>query len=386
MAGDNLSDSDTPPEVTEAATAAVSSLLPAKSRLQYEKTYNEFRKWCATKNVVKVSEKVLLAYLEERSTKVRPPTLWSAFSMLKATLNVKENIDLRTFPKLVPYLKSKSVGYRGKKSKILTREDVVKFIKDADDESHLLKKVQASPSYVFIPNNILLQTVLILGISGACRREELVKMTIDDVEDVGSILIVKVPDSKNHSERTFTVTNLEYVRIYRKYRALRPRHASSRRLFLKYTNGKCVNQHVGINKIGEMPSLIAKWLGKDMCDRYTGHCFRRSSATLLANAGGNMTSLKRHGGWKSSTVAESYIEDSLSNKIDISNKILNSQPSTSTEDMPDKNCDSQPVTSREIRDACQDIFDYRPSGMSSSGINVGNNCSNFTINLYLNNK
>lgn len=82
-----------------------------------------------------------------------------------------------------------------------------------------------------------------------------------------------------------------------------------RRLFFKYNNGKCVNQHVGINKILEIPSLIAKWLGKEFFEGYTGHCFRRTSATLLANAGGNMTSFKRYGGWKTTAIAESYIEE-----------------------------------------------------------------------------
>jgi integrase len=98
---------------------------------------------------------------------------------------------------------------------------------------------------------------------------------------------------------------------------------------LRYNNGKCVNQVVGINEIGEIPSLIAKWLGKKLFHRYTGHCLRRSSATFLANAGGNMTCIKRHGGWKSTAVAEGYLEDSLNNKIAISNKISNCQPSTS---------------------------------------------------------
>jgi len=48
---------------------------------------------------------------------------------------------------------------------------------------------------------------------------------------------------------------------------------------------------------------------------------RRSSATLLANAGGDISTLKRHGGWKSSTVVESYIEASLCSKMTIANKI-----------------------------------------------------------------
>jgi hypothetical protein len=40
---------------------------------------------------------------------------------------------------------------------------------------------------------------------------------------------------------------------------------------------------------------------------YTGHSMRRSSATLLANAGGDLMAIKRHGGWKSSNVAESNV-------------------------------------------------------------------------------
>jgi integrase len=135
------SDSEVPREVAESAKAAISSLLPAKSKEQYEKSYTQFRQWCAIKNITKTSEKVLLAYLEEKSKKLKPPTLWSHFSMLKATLNIKENIDVRKFPKLVPYLKNKSVGYRGKKSKVLTREDVNKFIEEADNANNLLMKV-----------------------------------------------------------------------------------------------------------------------------------------------------------------------------------------------------------------------------------------------------
>jgi integrase len=156
--------------------------------------------------------------------------------MLKAMLNVKENIDVRKFPKLVPYLKNKSVGYQGKKSKILTQEDISKFIEEAADEKKLLKKVMNIHIILYINkanNNDSIQVVLILGISGACRREELVKLTIDDIEDVGSVLIVKISDSKTHSERSLTVSNAKYIEIYRKYTALRPPHASSRRLFLR---------------------------------------------------------------------------------------------------------------------------------------------------------
>jgi hypothetical protein len=59
-----------------------------------------------------------------------------------------------------------------------------------------------------------------MGILGAMRRDddELTKMSIDDIKDEHSVLIVAVPEIK----RTFTVTNPEFVRLYRKYAALVP--------------------------------------------------------------------------------------------------------------------------------------------------------------------
>jgi integrase len=124
-----------------------------------------------------------------------------------------------------------------------------------------------------------------MGISGAMRRDELTKMSIDDIRDENSVLIVTVPDANTGVKRTFTVTNPEFLRLYHKYAALRPKHAANRRVFYRYKNGKCNAQVVGVHKIGEIPSLIAKYLGLPNSKDYTGHCFRRSSATLLANSG-----------------------------------------------------------------------------------------------------
>lgn len=55
-----------------------------------------------------------------------------------------------------------------------------------------------------------------------------------------------------------------------------------------------------------------------------GHSFRRTSASLLANAGADILTLKRHGGWKSNQIAESYIEDSLTYKKKTGNLIASS--------------------------------------------------------------
>ncbi|KAK9696285.1 hypothetical protein QE152_g32010 [Popillia japonica] len=67
---------------------------------------------------------------------------------------------------------------------------------------------------------------------------------------------------------------------------------------------------------------------------YTGHCFRRSAATMLANFGADLVTVKRLGCWKSSSVAETYIEESVGSKIAASKRILvgpENQPSTSVQ-------------------------------------------------------
>ncbi|KAJ8975485.1 hypothetical protein NQ317_012206, partial [Molorchus minor] len=73
-------------------------------------------------------------------------------------------------------------GYQAKKSKILTKSEIDRFLSSVDDKEFLMIKVG-----------------LILGIAGACRTEELVNLTVDDIKDVGSSLIVKIPNTDKDS-------------------------------------------------------------------------------------------------------------------------------------------------------------------------------------------
>jgi integrase len=170
-----------------------------------------------------------------------------------------------------------------------------------------------------------MQVLLIMRISGAMRREELTKMTIDNIQEKEDLIIVEVPDTKTKIDRRFVISNVEFIKYYRKYAALRPLNTETRRFFINYQKGKCIKQPVGINKIGETPSLIAKFLQLADIKAYTGHSFRRTSATLLVDARGDITNLKRHGGWKTSSIAEGYIADSTENKIKLANLISSNE-------------------------------------------------------------
>lgn len=157
--------------------------------------------------------------------------------------------------------------------------------------------------------------------TGACRRQELYNLTKNDVETHGEMILVKITQTKTKIPRSFTIQG-QFREIVNKYQALRSTKAKNDRFFQNFQKGKCTAQTIGINKFSNMPREIARYLGLPEAELYTGHSFRRTSATMLADSGADILTLKRHGGWRSDAVAESYIEDSLHNKAKIGNKIM----------------------------------------------------------------
>lgn len=206
-------------------------------------------------------------------------------------------------------LKSKGKKHQPKQAKTFEREELQKFLDTAPDSEFLLKKM-----------------AMVMGVMGACRNDELVNMKICDIEEKDDIVIVKIPNTKNFKPRLFVISNVDGfngMAIYKKYVALRPKGLQDQRFFCA-TEQKCTKQPVGINTLHKIPRDIANFLKLPDASLYTGHSFRRTSATLLANASADVLTLKRHGGWRSSNVAESYVENSISHKAEIARKIISS--------------------------------------------------------------
>lgn len=222
-----------------------------------------------------------------------------------------------------------------------------------------------------------------MGISGACRREELCKMQLQDIEFKTTLITITIPQTKTDNSRTFVIIKPEWIALIRQYANLRP--DNQQRFFLTYRNGKCVCSPVGLNTIGKIPMRIAEYLQLDSATNYTGHCFRRSSATLLANQGGDLLSIKRHGGWKSSTVAEGYVENSLHSRIQLAKKMtqleMSNPPVTCStseiqQDLSSSNTINVnlPSQSRSI-EANQLIPGVSITGCENCTIKIFNNCS-----------
>lgn len=148
-------------------------------------------------------------------------------------------------------------------------------------------------------------------------------MKVEDIQICKNYLEITLPETKTDITRKFTVED-PFCGTVLKYMNLRPPNTDSTSFFINFQKGKCTRQRIGINKFGSMPKKIAGYLGLADCALYTGHSFRRSSATILADSGASMTTLKRHGGWKSAQVAEGYIEDSMVKKRKIGQQITES--------------------------------------------------------------
>lgn len=173
------------------------------------------------------------------------------------------------------------------------------------------------------------KVALIIGISGACRCDELLNMKMGDLEILEKSIMIVIPVTKTYTSRTFAITKSEWIKIIKQYYDLH-KTIGSDRFFLQIRNGKITNQPCGHNAIGGFPKKIAAFFKLENAHGFTGHCFRRTSATLLANTGGDILQLKKLGGWKSSAVAEGYVENSLHGQVKIANMLSHTEnPGTS---------------------------------------------------------
>lgn len=189
---------------------------------------------------------------------------------------------------------------------------------------------------------------MVIGVAGACRTDELCNMVLDDLDIRDDIIIINIRNSKNGTSRKFVIVERQWINVIKKYLANRPTDMS--KLFILYRRGKHIKQNIGHNTISKVPYVMAQYLKLQNSELYTGHSLRRSSATLLAENGGDLLSLKRHGGWKSATVAEGYIEESIADKKRIAELVQ--KPTLSNENLTI----NIPSTSLACQDIVPEIF------------------------------
>ncbi|KAL7292822.1 hypothetical protein TKK_0013648 [Trichogramma kaykai] len=297
----------------EASLIVQTDTLPKKSSERYLLVYDAYKDWQKehAKSLSNSEEKNLIVYFSELKLKLKPTTLWSIWSMLKKTLATRDDVNINNFITLKSLIKNNSKGLLNllrepTKSAVLKWDEIKKFMDEAPDFVYLGTKV-----------------VLVFGICGALRSDEIKNMLVQDVEDLNNKYLVSINVNKNDYPGRFIIGNLFYDKV-KQYIDARPTDFGENRFFIQFSKGKCTRQPMGRHKIGQVPAMIAEFLGLQNPKAYTGHCFRRTAATLLSESGANMQMIKQMGRWRSDLIAQGYIENSLLNKQLIFNGIVQS--------------------------------------------------------------
>ena len=92
----------------------MNNLLPDKSVYRYNDAYSDFRKWLSEKFVHLLKKDVFLVYFDELAQTIAPFSLWSRYSMLKSTVQLKHNVDIVKYGRLKSCLKKYSNDFKAR--------------------------------------------------------------------------------------------------------------------------------------------------------------------------------------------------------------------------------------------------------------------------------
>ena len=272
---------------------------------RYQDMYKDFCRKCRVPMNRSYSDTHLVKFFNEMKKSYSPSTLWVIYSCINRWFITTLGKKLNDLPRLKILLKNISSRYVAKKSKVFTPEQIHTVLmecQESDSEMDTLMGVGVACMYF-----------------GLLRSKDVLNVTVEDVKcNSEGKFDIRFEHMRKRRNQGFTYTiPVFYTPLFKKYmKQINMRKMKSPR-FLKNFNKRCGYrfQNCGIN-------TVRSWV-KKMCsmlriseDGYTSHCFRRSAATNLADAGVSFINLKRHGQWKSDAVVEGYIANSKPMRIE----------------------------------------------------------------------
>jgi integrase len=311
-----------------------------KSSATYDKWINNFQQWVSL-NDKDFSASSVLYYLSELSERYAPTSLWTIYSILNKFMKVFYSIDLNQCFLLKDFLKNLDKTHCPKKSSVLSSNDIENFVNKTDE-------------------SVLIKCILLIGVYGLLRISELTDLLFDDVTKKGSCYSFLIRKSKTDQKSKgfyFIVDrDIHWIEKYINMFSLQDRKG---RFFRKIIGDRGTKTPLGKNWIGKVPFKIASALSLNDPHLFTGHCFRRSGATILVDNGADKLILKRAGRWKSDTVCEGYVEESVDSKIKISKIISGEERNTSLESSEKKGNGSAQITNIVISGGQGFTFNFK---------------------------
>ncbi len=310
--------------------AYLKSLAPASAK-KYGEWCESFNEWTNEHKDESLAQNLLDYFESCHDHGYSTSTLWSATSMFKTYLRIKFSFDMQNqVPLLFRKLKNWETDEATTQSSVFTKEQLDTFIQSAPSDNHYLP----------------IKACAIISTFGLLRNQEQVEFKFSDLSTQGSLRMAQVLRKKGRGTQktsSFIIDGELYVKVLDDYVSRFDKKQISecegrflRRLTAK---GNGTVQVIGKNMLASYPNQIADFLKLPEPERFTGHAFRRTGATLLSNSGVSLLMLKQAGGWKSDSVAQRYIEESDIPKREIASRIASGSAQTV------KLADSEPASS-----------------------------------------
>jgi len=349
------------PSRSETAWKGYLSTLAKASAKKYQDWVNGINEWIANNPTLPLEQNISDYFESCHDHGYSTASLWSAASIFKTYFKCKHsqmNWDSEMML-LTRKLKNWEKAETIKQSKVFTKDQLDEFLRSApSDDKYLPMKAAA-----------------IVSTFGLLCGQELVDFKFDDLKVQGEIRVAKVMRVKGSGpkqESSFMIEGDLYINIlddyFGRFDSDQIQKCEGRLLRKLTAKGNGTVRVIGKVTIAEIPKKIAEFLKLPDAEKYTGHAFRRTGATLLANSGATLLTLKQAGAWKSDSVAQRYIAESDVPKREVAARIAAPEASRSSSAT---NVQNQPLAAA--------ASSSEPSGIT---FNISmNNCSNFNFCL-----
>ena len=270
---------------------------------------------------------LLRSFFKTMRKKYSPSTLWVLFSCVNRYFVDQYGVKLNSLPRLKAYLKVVTQKYVTKKSKTFDSEQMHAIFSYGMQHKEDKK----------IFNACIGMMLMYYGLLRICDVKKITKQDVSLNADNKYEVRFEHARKRKNEGFTFIIPSIytDYLDTY--ISELDPRDKVSQQ-FLKNWNcrSQCRIQNTGRNTISQYCKVACTTILKIDSDGYTPHCFRRSAATNLADAGVGFINLKRHGQWTSDASAERYIANSKPLRVEREQKLLpenlREKPSVNTTD------------------------------------------------------
>ncbi|KAK8791083.1 hypothetical protein WA158_003015 [Blastocystis sp. Blastoise] len=344
-------------EITE-----LKNIIPSKSAPRYTIYYNQFcdySKQHDPKNE-KTREVLLESYIQYLiDNKMKPKTIKTRLCATYRMISAKEsyiinqvtveNIKcaLRNYTKLCP---------PPKQTPFFSEEQCRQFL---DNPYNDLKMIQ-------------LKACMVIALHAGMRRSEIYDLKRKDLEFLSDGVHINIERSKTDQsgEGFIAIVPREKENDYKLYNIVKKYYDTlptdpEGPLFPSVTDDTFDMRKTGIKAIGDYPRRIATLLGLENPDAYTGHCFRRTMATLAAEHGATSDDLMKQGRWKGHDVASHYVGNTNKRRLELAKRILPPSPKK-------KNADMVSVSVSPTRDQLGNVMSalFNNCSLTSTTINI----------------